>query len=87
MAEEKDKNKDKNEVNDPMAVYRKSRITFSSVETQGDVQLYHAMNISSIERLQLMRELNNYAYKNISGEKLIFKNAHIIFSGYEYIPE
>lgn len=87
MAEDKDKNKDKNEVNDPMAVYRKSHITFSSLETQGDVQLYHSMNITPIERLLLMRKLNDYAYKNISGEKLVFKGAHIIFSGYEYIPK
>lgn len=86
--DEKDENKkDKNEVNDPMAVYRKSRITFSTVETQGDVQLYHALSISPVERLELMRKLNDYAYKNIIGERLVFKNAHIIFSGYEYLRE
>ena len=85
--DEKDENKKKeNKVNDPLSVYRKSRITFSTLETQGDVQLYHALSISPLERLELMRKLNDYAYKNSVGERLIFKNAHIIFSGYEYIP-
>ena len=85
--DEKEKNKKKeNKVNDPLSVYRKSRITFSTLETQGDVQLYHALSISPLERLELMRKLNDYAYKNSVGERLIFKNAHIIFSGYEYIP-
>jgi hypothetical protein len=86
MDEKNENKKDKNEVNDPMAVYRKSRITFSTLETQGDVQLYHALSISLVERLELIRKLNDYAYKNIIGERLLFINAHIIFSSYEYLP-
>jgi hypothetical protein len=85
MSEEENK-EDKNKVNDPLANYRGSKITFSTIENQADIQLLHSLNITGPERLILMRKLNEYAYKNITGEKLIFKNAHIIFSGYEYIP-
>ena len=73
-------------VKDPLAIYRNAGIIFSSVETQGDILLKTSMDKSPAERLMMMRVLNEYAYKNIKGEKLIFKNARLIFSNYEYIP-
>ena len=74
-------------VNEPMVVYEKKRITFSTVETQNDIQLKYAMNVSAIERLQLMRQLNDYAYKNFKREKILTIPIKLIFTSYEYIPE
>jgi len=77
---------DTEEVKDPLAIYRNAGITFSTVELQGDFLLKTSMDKSPAERLMMMKALNEYAYKNIEGEKLIFKNARLVFSSYEYIP-
>ncbi len=73
-------------VKEPATVYENHRITFSTLETQGDVQLTYSMNATPIERLEMMRKLNDYAYKNIPGKKLLTGNTRLIFSSYEYIP-
>jgi hypothetical protein len=87
MADEKINNEEENDkVHDPLAEYRSSRIVFSSLENQADIQLSFSLNLDPVNRLLNMRKLNEYAYKNISGKKLLFKNARIIFSNYEYIP-
>ncbi len=56
-------------VNEPLAAYGTKRIIFSTVETQNDIQLKYAMDITPIEGLQLMRKLNDYAFKNNSLKK------------------
>lgn len=71
---------------DLLANYRNTGITFSSIETQGDIQLINNLNRSPEERLKLMNILNEYAFRNINTGKHSLKNAHIIFSSYEYIP-
>lgn len=73
-------------LNDPLAVYRNAGITFSSIETQGDIQLRMSMDKSPSERLAMMCALNEYAYKNLRNENFTFKNSAIIFSSYEYLP-
>ena len=73
-------------VEEPVAAYGKRRITFSTVETQNDIQLKYAMDIPPIERLQLMRKLNDYAYKNNKTEKILTNPTKLIFTSYEYIP-
>ncbi|WP_317899947.1 hypothetical protein [Aurantibacillus circumpalustris] len=75
-----------NALNDPLAIYRNSGIVFSSIETQGDILLTGSMNKDYSERLIMMQQLNNYAFKNNDTKKVSFKNAPIIFSSYEYIP-
>ena len=75
-----------NQVKDPLAVYKNAGITFSTLETQGDYLLLKSMEKSPVERLAIMFQLINYAFKSSKKQKLIFKNAKIIFSGYEYIP-
>jgi hypothetical protein len=81
------KTKDKPKVvNEPLVIYEKKRITFSTIETQNDIQLKYAMNVPPIERLQLMRKLNDYAYKNFKHEKILTKPVKLIFTSYEYIP-
>lgn len=72
-------------VNEPLAAYGTKRITFSTVETQNDIQLKYAMDITPIERLQLMRKLNDYAFKNNKPEKILTKSTKLIFTSYEYI--
>ena len=74
------------EAKEPSVAYGERRITFSTVETQNDIQLKYAMNASPIERLQLMRKLNDYAYKNFKHEQILTKPIKLIFSSYEYIP-
>lgn len=76
---------DESKVNEPLAAYGTKRITFSTVETQNDIQLKYAMDITPIERLQLMRKLNDYAFKNNKPEKILTKSTKLIFSSYEYI--
>jgi hypothetical protein len=44
------------------------------------------MSKNPAERLAMLIALNEYTYKNNKSEKLIFKNARITFSAYEYIP-
>ena len=44
------------------------------------------MDIPPIERLQLMRKLNDYAYKNNKTEKILTNPTKLIFTSYEYIP-
>jgi hypothetical protein len=61
------------------------RITFSTVETQHDIQLKFSMNIKPVERLKLMRKLNDYAFKNSIPEKIIMNPTKLIFSSYEYV--
>ncbi|MDI1354886.1 MAG: hypothetical protein PSX36_08210 [bacterium] len=73
-------------VKDPLTVYKNSGITFSTLETQGDYLLQSSMQKSPAELLAMMQQLNFYAFRNVKGKKLKFKNAKIIFSGYEYIP-
>ena len=84
------KNKDdlnaQDHLDDPLAVYRNAGITFSSIETQGDIQLRMSMDKSPSERLAMMCALNEYAYKNLRNENFTFKNSAIIFSSYEYLP-
>lgn len=72
-------------VNEPLGAYGTKRITFSTVETQNDIQLKYAMDITPIERLQLMRKLNDYAFKNNKPEKILTKSTKLIFTSYEYI--
>ena len=74
-------------LSDPLAIYRNSGITFSTLETQGDILLTASIDKSYSERLIMMQQLNNYAFKNSSTKKVSFKNAPIIFSSYEYIPQ
>ncbi len=78
--------KEKSEVREPQVVYEKNRITFSTLETQGDVQLMYSMNATPSERLEMMRKLNDYAYKNMPPQKLLTGKTKLIFSSYEYIP-
>jgi hypothetical protein len=80
------KNTESESLKDPLASYRNSKIVFSTLETQGDILLKNNFDKSPAELLVLMNQLNAYAFKNLSGEKLNFKNAHLIFSSYEYIP-
>jgi len=88
MRDEKaDKTKETNSnLEEPSVVYGKKRIVFSTVETQSDIQLEYAIGITPIERLKLMRKLNDYAYKNHTPEKILTHPAKIIFTSYEYIP-
>jgi len=87
MAKKKYKAKEKKTVaKEPEVVYQKNRITFSTLETQGDVQLIYSMNAEPIERLEMMRKLNDYAFKNLPAERLLTGKTRLIFSSYEYIP-
>lgn len=43
------------------------------------------MDITPIERLQLMRKLNDYAFKNNKPEKILTRSTKLIFTSYEYI--
>ena len=70
---------------EPGAIYGSHRIVFSTLDTQADVQLKYAMSISPIERLELMRKLNDYAYKNFSQKNIPGAKKRLIFSRYEYI--
>ena len=83
MSKEK---KNKKVVEEPSVVYQTNRITFSTMETQGDIQLKYSISITPIERLQLMRKLNDYAYKQFLNEKVVSNNTKLIFTSYEYIP-
>ena len=85
-AKYKIKKQEASEVNEPLMVYEKNRITFSTIETQNDVQLKYAMSISPVKRLELMRKLNDYAFKNLKPEKILTGNTKLIFTSYEYIP-
>ncbi len=71
---------------DSLAVYRNTGIQFSTLETQGDILLIANLDKKPKELLRMLLELNKYAYKNVNAEKLVFKNAPLIFSSYEYIP-
>jgi len=73
-------------VKEPLVSYATSRITFSTVETQNDIQLKHSISISPIERLKIMRVLNNYAFKNFIPEQILKNNTRLIFTSYEYLP-
>jgi len=73
--------------NEPISLYEKNRITFSTVETQNDVQLKYSIGISQVERLILMRKLNDYAFKTITDRMSSTKSKRLTFSSYEYIPE
>ena len=73
--------------NEPISLYEKNRITFSTVETQNDVQLKYSIGISPVERLILMRKLNDYAFKTITDRMSSTKSKRLTFSSYEYIPE
>ena len=64
----------------------KRRLSFSSLENQGDIQLEHAMSMSPMERLSLLLKLNEYAYRSVPQVPMISENPHIIFSRYEYFP-
>jgi hypothetical protein len=86
MAKKKYKTKEEeSKVSDPQAGYERKRITFSTLETQGDIQLKYAMDATPVERLAMMRKLNDYAYKNLAPEKLLTEKTRLIFSSYEYI--
>lgn len=76
----------KTEANEPQAGYGINRITFSTLETQGDIQLTNSISATPQQRLEMMRKLNDYAYKNMPAEKLIKGKTRLIFSSYEYIP-
>lgn len=73
-------------VNDYLSSYSNTGVTFSSLETQGDILLKNNLDKSPEERLNFMNILNSYAFRVDLSEKLSFKNTHIIFSNYEYIP-
>lgn len=73
------------EAKDPVVAYGNKRITFSTVETQNDIQLKYAMSISPIERLHLMKKLNDYVFKNNKIKKKLIANTRLIFTSYEYI--
>ncbi len=73
--------------NEPVGTYDSNRITFSTVETQNDIQLKYSLSITPIERLELMRKLNDYAFKNNTPEKILSTPIRLIFTSYEYIPE
>ncbi len=70
---------------EPIVLYEKKSITFSTLETQHDIQLLYAMSISPIERLKLMRKINAYAFKNKQSETILKPPVKLIFSSYEYI--
>jgi len=71
---------------DLLANYKNTGVTFSTLETQGDIQLLNNITKTPEERLKLMNMLNEYAFKNEKNKTLSLKNAHIIFSSYEYLP-
>jgi len=73
-------------VKEAALTYGTKRITFSTMETQNDIQLKYALSISPVERLLLMRKLNDYAFKNNKPEKILTKPTKLIFTSYEYIP-
>lgn len=83
----KKKTKNATSVNEPVSIYNTNRITFSTVETQNDIQLNYALSISPLERLELMRKLNDYAFKNSATEKILTPPIRLIFTSYEFIPE
>lgn len=64
--------------NEPVEGY--SRITFSTVETQWDIQLQQAMCMNPTERLKNMQLLNEIAFGKITKKK---KSNRIIFTRYE----
>ncbi|MBC8046198.1 MAG: hypothetical protein H7Y00_05335 [Fimbriimonadaceae bacterium] len=81
------KEEEKNKLKEPEAIYfKKKRITFSTIETQGDIQLQQALLLTHEERLQDMLQLNNYAYQLKGNEKIDFRNSRLKFYRYEYIP-
>lgn len=83
----KKKKTNSSSANEPWSIYANNRITFSTVETQNDLQLQYALSISPLERLELMRKLNDYAFKNNTPEKILTTPVRLIFTSYEYIPE
>ncbi len=66
-------------LNEPASGY--GRIVFSTVETQWDIQLQHALSLSPCERLKNMRILNELAFgkKHDDSEP----THRIIFTNYE----
>jgi hypothetical protein len=73
------------ELKEPAVAYQSNRITFSTIETQSDIQLKYAISVSPTERLRMMRKLNDYAFKNLTKEKILTDNTKLIFTSYEYI--
>lgn len=67
------------ELNEQGPVY--NRITFSTVETQWDIQLLHSLSLTPAERMGVMRQLNELAFgkKHDDGPK----PNRIIFTNYE----
>ena len=72
------------DVKEPQIMY--NRVHFSTLETQNDIQLEHALNQNPQQRLQTMRELNEFAFGCSYTEPINLKNSRIVFSSYEYIP-
>ncbi len=67
------------ELNEPASAY--NRITFSSVETQWDIQLRHSLSLSPAERMGVMRQLNEIAFGKKHDDSP--KSNRIIFTSYE----
>lgn len=66
MAKEKDKNKDKNEVNDPGVSYGESRnriVFFKSFEEEAEYNAKVAAALTPLECLIHMRKLINMGYR------------------------
>lgn len=71
-------------MNDSAAEYKSSRITFTEVENQWDIQLNHAISISQFERLIIMKQLTDRAFGiNSSTKNNSFKGSKLIFGSYE----
>ncbi len=63
MSDEENK-EDKNQVNEPSAVYKNSRIVFfNSFEEQEEYNLKYSASLSPLECLQQMRKLIHFAYR------------------------
>lgn len=76
----------KNMAEEPNVPYGNNRITFSTLETQGDIQLRYAMSLTPLERLALMVKLNEFAFQNVPKVEEPSGKRRIIFTSYEYIP-
>jgi hypothetical protein len=61
----------------------KGRIRFSTLETQGDIQLEYSLSLSPEERIRLMYKLNAMVFEVPEAPRSL-KGTRIIFSRYEH---
>ena len=62
---------------------RNKRIIFSTLETQEEILSRHSLSLTPIERLQLMTQLNELAFKDFHREQFNPKGSRITFKHYE----